>query len=94
MLRGNFISGIASFAIMSSVDFVDIFRGRISGEQLVKNLADTASSVAGGGAGWIAGAAVGSVAGPIGMIVGGFWVLLQEEQLPAKLVNMLPRKSY
>ena len=72
MLRGNFISGIASFAIMSSVDFVDIFRGRISGEQLVKNLADTASSVAGGGAGWIAGAAVGSVAGPIGMIVGGF----------------------
>ena len=72
MLRGNFISGIASFAIMSSVDFVDIFRGRISGEQLVKNLADTASSVAGGGAGWIAGVAVGSVAGPIGMIVGGF----------------------
>ncbi|CAH2716779.1 hypothetical protein BACCIP111895_03967 [Neobacillus rhizosphaerae] len=75
MLRGNAITGAVSIVVLSSVDVVNIFRGRISGAQLFKNIANTASTVAGGTAGWVggatAGAAVGSVVPFIGTAVGG-----------------------
>lgn len=75
MLRGNAITGIASFVVLSVGDVANIFRGRISGGQLVKNLANTASAVAGGGAGWVggaaAGAALGSVIPVLGTVAGG-----------------------
>jgi len=76
MLRGNAITGAVSVVVLSSVDVVNIFRGRISGAQLFKNIANTASSVAGGTAGWVggaaAGAAVGSVIPGVGTAIGGF----------------------
>lgn len=76
MLRGNAITGAVSVVVLSSVDLVNIFRGRISGAQLFKNITNTASTVAGGSAGWIggatAGAAVGSFVPIIGTAVGGF----------------------
>ena len=76
MLRGNVITGIASVVILSSVDVVNIFRGRISGAQLFKNVASTTASVAAGTAGWTggaaAGAAIGSVVPFIGTAIGGF----------------------
>lgn len=76
MLRGNAITGAVSVVVLSSVDVVNIFRGRISGKQLFKNVANTASTVAGGTAGWVggasAGAAIGSVIPVIGTAVGGF----------------------
>lgn len=76
MLRGNAITGAVSVVVLSSVDIVNIFRGRISGKQLFKNVANTASTVAGGTAGWVggasAGAAIGSVIPVIGTAVGGF----------------------
>lgn len=34
--------------VLSSVDVVNIFRGRISGKQLFKNIAGTTATVAGG----------------------------------------------
>jgi hypothetical protein len=75
LLRGNAITGAVSIVVLSSVDVVNIFRGRISGAQLFKNVANTASTVAGGTAGWVggaaAGAAVGSVIPIIGTAVGG-----------------------
>lgn len=75
MLRGNVITGAVSVAVLSSLDIVNIFRGRISGAQLFKNVANTASTVAGGTAGWVggasAGAAVGSFVPIIGTAVGG-----------------------
>ena len=75
MLRGNAITGAVSVAILSSVDVVNIFRGRISGKQLFKNVANTASSVAGGTAGWVggatAGAAIGTAVPIIGNAIGG-----------------------
>lgn len=75
LLRGNAITSAASFVVLSSVDLVNIFRGRISGAQLVKNMTNTAASVAGGGAGWVggaaAGAALGSVVPGIGTFFGG-----------------------
>lgn len=76
MLRGNAITGAASIVVLSSVDVVNIFRGRISGAQLFKNVANTASTVAGGTAGWVGGAAAGAVIGSavpiIGTAIGGF----------------------
>lgn len=72
MLRSNAITGAVSVVVLSSVDVVNIFRGRISGKQLFKNVANTASTVAGGTAGWVGGATIGSVVPIIGTAVGGF----------------------
>lgn len=72
LLRGNVITAGATVVILSSFDVANIFQGRISGKQLFKNLANTATTVAGGTGGWIGGAAVGSAILPgIGTIVGG-----------------------
>ena len=75
MLRSNVITGVASVVILSSVDIVNIFRKRISGKQLFKNITETTASVAGGTAGWAggaaAGAAIGSVVPIVGTTVGG-----------------------
>lgn len=76
MLRGNAITGAVSVVVLSSVDVVNIFSGRISGKQLFKNVTNTVSTVAGGTAGWVggatAGAAVGSVVPIVGTAIGGF----------------------
>ncbi len=76
LLRGNMITGIVSFAVLSIGDIGNIFSGRISGEQLFKNMANTASTIAGGTAGWAAGASVGAAIGSavpiIGTAIGGF----------------------
>lgn len=77
MLRGNAITGTVSVVVLSSVDVVNIFRGRISGKQLFKNVVNTTASVATGTAGWAGGATVGSVIGGaiipvVGNAVGGF----------------------
>jgi hypothetical protein len=79
LLRSNVITRTASFVLLSSVDISNIFRGRISGGQLFKNLATTGASIAGGTAGWAGGtagaaalgAAIGSVVPGLGTIIGG-----------------------
>lgn len=70
LLRGNVVTGIATVAIMSAGDVVDIFRGRISGSQLIKNVVNTSAGVAGGGAGWMGGAAAGAAIGSAVPIIG------------------------
>ena len=76
LLRGNAITGVASVVILSSVDIVNIFRGRISGKQLFKNVANTTTTVVSGTAGWVGGATVGATIGSavpiIGTVIGGF----------------------
>ncbi|MDR0682313.1 MAG: hypothetical protein LBG15_10780 [Dysgonamonadaceae bacterium] len=75
LLRGNAITGIATVAVLSTFDVVNIFRGRISGKQLFKNIATTGATVVGGTAGWVggaaAGAAIGSAVPIIGTAIGG-----------------------
>lgn len=75
LLRGNVVTGAVSVVVLSTFDIVNIFRGRISGSQLFKNVANTASTVAGGTAGWVggatAGAAIGSVIPVVGTTIGG-----------------------
>lgn len=56
LLRGNIITGRPRLLFYPAGDVVNIFRGRISGKQLFKNVTNTASSVAGGTAGWVGGA--------------------------------------
>ena len=60
LLAGNFIASTVSLVVLSSVDIVDAFRGRISGEQLVKDVTVTAATIAGGNAGWVAGNVAGA----------------------------------
>lgn len=72
LLRGNVITASVTVVVLSSLDVANIFRGRISGKQLFKNLANTASIVGGGTAGWLGSAAIGSALMPgVGTIVGG-----------------------
>ena len=75
LLRGNLITGGITIAILSTFDVADMFRGRISGAQLFKNITTTAAGVAGGTAGWVGGAAAGAAAGSfvpfIGTAIGG-----------------------
>ena len=75
LLRGNLITGGVTLVILSTFDVADMFRGRISGAQLFKNVTTTAASVAGGTAGWVGGAAAGAAAGSfipfVGTAIGG-----------------------
>lgn len=75
MLRGNAITGAVTVVVLSSADVVNIFRGRISGKQLFQNMANTATTVVGGTAGWVGGATVGASVGSavpiIGTAIGG-----------------------
>lgn len=70
MLRSNVITGAVSVVVLSSVDVVNVFRKRISGKQLFKNVANTVSSVAGGTGGWIGGAAIGATVGSVIPVIG------------------------
>ena len=60
LLRSNTITAGITFVVLSSFDVANIFRGRISGKQLFKNMANTAATVGAGTGGWVAGAAIGS----------------------------------
>ena len=72
LLRVNAITASVTFVVLSIFDISNIFRGRISGKQLFKNLTSTAATVGGGTGGWLAGAAAGSAILPgVGTVVGG-----------------------
>ena len=72
LLRGNAITAGVTVVVMSSFDVANIFRHRISGKQLFKNLANTTTTVASGTGGWLAGAAIGSAILPgVGSVIGG-----------------------
>lgn len=72
LLRGNVITAGVTFVVLSSFDVANIFRGRISGKQLFKNMVGTAATVGGGTGGWLAGAAAGSAIFPgVGTVIGG-----------------------
>lgn len=72
LLRGNAITAGVTFVVLSSFDVANIFRGRISGKQLFKNMVGTAATVGGGTGGWLAGAAAGSAILPgVGTVIGG-----------------------
>ncbi|MDY4079128.1 MAG: hypothetical protein SOY42_10165 [Clostridium sp.] len=73
LLTGNIIASTVSLVVLSTADIVDVFRSRISGEQLIKDVAVTGATIVGGNAGWIAGNAAGAVIGGaiVGAVTGG-----------------------
>lgn len=72
LLRGNAITAGVTIIVLSSFDVANIFRGRISGKQLFKNMMETAATVGGGAGGWITGTAIGSMIIPgVGTVIGG-----------------------
>jgi hypothetical protein len=72
LLRGNLVTGVVTTAVLSSVDVARLVRGRISGQQLVKNVTTTAAGVAGGAGGYAIGAGIGTMVLPgLGTVVGG-----------------------
>lgn len=72
MLRSNAITAAVSFVILSVPDAADAFRGKISGKQLLKNMAETGGGIAGGIGGWYGGAAIGTMILPgVGTVIGG-----------------------
>lgn len=88
LLRGNAITAGVTFVVLSSFDIVNIFRGRISGKQLFKNMTGTAASVGGGTGGWIAGAAAGSAIMPgVGTVIGGIAGSLIGGAVAGKVTN-------
>ena len=73
MLKGNILTGAVSLVVLSAGDIINIFEGRISGGQLVKNVSSTAGGIGGGYAGFGAGAELGTLVCPgIGTAIGGF----------------------
>jgi hypothetical protein len=80
LFRGNLIYAVATVAVLTTVDTVNLFRGRISGSQLFKNLLTNSGAAVGAAAGAAAGAKGGAAAGTaiapgpgtaIGGVVGG-----------------------
>ncbi len=71
LLRGNAIVASISFTLLTSVEAVALFRGRISGKQFLKNSIVTGSSIAIGALGGIGtGALVGTVFPGVGNVAG------------------------
>lgn len=71
LIRGNVVAAAVTTVVISSVDIYRMFDGKISGAQLFKNVATTATSVGAGTAGYFGTIAAASwVFGPIGGIVG------------------------
>lgn len=96
LLRGNFITATVSMIVVSVPDAVDTFRGRISGKQLMKNLATTGGGIAGGTGGWFGGAALGSmilpgvgtvIGGILGSVAGGFTVQIATDAVADLIVE-------
>ena len=70
LLRGNVVTGVVTVVALSSADFYRMFQGRVSGAQVFKNVANTASGVAGGTLGWMGGAAAGAALGSAVPVIG------------------------
>lgn len=88
LLRGNAITAGITMVVLSSGDIINIFRGRISGKQLIKNLANTTGTVAGGTAGWMVGAAAGSAILPgAGTVIGGLVGSLVSGSVAGKAIS-------
>ena len=80
ILRSNTVVAVITITVFTIPDAVDLFRGRISKEQFIKNFAIIAVSVVGGIAGGFGGAFVGNLIAPgvgtvpgeiVGTILGG-----------------------
>ncbi len=88
LLRGNALTGAATFAVSLVPNFIDVFTNKITPAQFFKNTIKDGVSIASGMAGSMAaGAAAGSVFGPVGTVVGGLAGSLAGSNLGGKAVE-------
>ncbi len=72
LLRGHIIVTTVSLIVLSIPDIVDTCSGRMSGKQLLKNVAETGAGIIGGLGGWFGGATLGTAIFPgVGTVIGG-----------------------
>ena len=76
VLRSHAVVAAVEIIVFTVPDAIDLFRGRISKTQFIKNFAVTAAAVAGGVVGGVIGGAAGSAVAPgagtaIGSVIGG-----------------------
>lgn len=72
LMRTQALATGVTVILLSADDIVNLFQGRISSEQFIKNLAVTTAGAAGGAVGWVVGATAGTAVSPgIGTNVGG-----------------------
>ncbi len=72
ILRSQVLVAAIETIVFTTPDAIDLFRGRISGTQFVKNLITTVGSVATGTAGFLAGSKIGTLIYPgVGTVIGG-----------------------
>ena len=75
VLRNQGLTASITIIVLTAGDVMDLFKGRISAEQMIKNLAVTSAAVAGGYAGSTIGGIAGSAVAPgvgtsVGSVVG------------------------
>lgn len=72
LLTGNIIASSVSLIVLSSGDIIDAFRGRVSMQQLAKNMTVTGAAITGGNLGWGIGKKIGKhIGGTLGVLIGG-----------------------
>ncbi len=103
LLRTQVLVGIVTVAVFSVPDGIDVFRGRISKTQFIKNFAVTAASVVIGGVGAGVGGAVGGTVVPgagavpgsiIGSLVGGIGGGIIADKIADKIASDDAEKMY
>lgn len=73
LLRGNIIAETVALLVFTVPDLVEMFRGRMSGKQVLKDVATTAGGLAGAATGMSVGQVIGSAIFPgVGSAIGGF----------------------
>lgn len=70
-LRGTIVTAVATMAVTSSIEIVQVVRGQISGMQCVKNISVNVGGIVGGATGAFAGAVALSFIPGVGTLVGG-----------------------
>jgi len=74
LLRGNIIASGVFILVISASDITNMFRGRISGKQLFKNVMTLVSGIASAQVGAIGGAAIGSLIPIPGAATAGYYI--------------------
>lgn len=89
LLRNNAITAGVTFVVLSLSDIRNIFRSRISGKQLFKNMVNTGTSVVSSTGGLLAGAVIGAkvMSGSAGKIVGAIVGSIVAGTLASKASN-------
>lgn len=84
LMRSNVIASTVTIVVLSSGNIVNYFRGRISAAQLMAEVSVLAAGIVGG---YIGGAFLGALFGPLGAIAGGMIVGSLSSSAAQKLIS-------